>query len=51
MIIYKQFRKVSEKLFEDDRNGLKASELNNLQKQFGGRELEYMPFHHQIEVY
>ena len=42
---------LSEKLLEDDRNGRKASELNNLQKQSGGRELEYRPSLHQIEVH
>ena len=35
---------LSEKLLEDNRNGRKASELNNLQTQFGGRELEYWSF-------
>ena len=45
-----RFTSTREKLLEDDRNGRKASELNNLQTQAGGRKLGYGPSHHQIEV-
>ena len=46
--VYPQLQwRCCDKLLEDDRNGLRA---NNLQKQPGGRELEYRPSHHQIEV-